>query len=122
MLVLTESVLFFLNLAVKRRSKKLSFDSHVKDWIVNVAREKTSNGVTTGGVGVPLTDDDTFSSPVMTHNLRSSQKCSILAPSPPPSEDQADEIFGDEVDETDEKLASFKHAKSLNATVGQIIY
>ncbi|KAI9464854.1 hypothetical protein HD554DRAFT_2040574 [Boletus coccyginus] len=59
--------------------------------------------------------------PVITHNLHSSQKSSILTPSLPLSKDQMEEIFGDEVAKTDEKLLSFKHVKSLHTMVDQII-
>lgn len=105
---LTESVLFFLDLAFEHGSKRLSLDSRIKDWMGKVHKDKNSSGSPQlSEVGMPA--DDTFSISITMDNKRNSQtrKHANFTTFPlSQSEEQADDNFGDGVDKSEEKSAS----------------
>ena len=110
MFSLTESTLFFLDLALNgRTAKKFVQGGQVKTWVADVAATDTN--------------DPTFSAPSAKTSLTvlaSSYKnhSHSTTPNTPVSlsdlpVDESNEIFADTVDDRAEKLATTKHAMAL---------
>jgi len=110
MFSLTESTLFFLDLALNgRMAKKFAQGGQVKTWVADVAAADTN--------------DPTFSAPSAKTSLTalasSYKNCShSTTPNTPVSlsdlpMDESNEIFADTVDDRAEKLATTKHAMAL---------